>query len=378
MKIIVVLLTHIDNLPPARNLLLSMSKIDVNVELITMYSDALPERIKNASNIHVIDVQKEEACSKVQALVNRVKRRQLVRNTIKKIANLDDVIWTVTDYDAMEVGKIQNQFRHVTQLMELIHDIPYFDELPQLKAHIYKYAQTADMVIVPEYNRAHIQKAYWNLKGVPRVIPNKPTVEENDMDIDEVSGEAAEVLRKIGDRKIILYQGTFGYERVLDQFIEAVESLGDSYCMLLMGRNDNELQKLLKKYPKTFFIPFISAPNHLLVTKRAHIGVLSYINTSGIRYYDPLNALYCAPNKLYEYACFGVPMIGNDIPGLEIPFAVNGIGRVAELNSDSIANAIKQIDENYETMKKNCIAFYNQIDMDNLVEEIVTELKGKR
>ena len=53
MKIVVVLLTHIDNLPPARNLLLVLSKLGYEVALITMYSDALPNEIKENKNVYL-------------------------------------------------------------------------------------------------------------------------------------------------------------------------------------------------------------------------------------------------------------------------------------------------------------------------------------
>ena len=378
MKIIIVLLTHIDNLPPARNLLISLSKLSVKVELITMYSSALSDEIKAADNITVHDVQAQQTHGKFQAFWNRIKRRKKVRRLIVDLATNDDVVWTVTDYDAMEVGELLNRYRHVVQLMELIRDIPIFDELPMFKAHIENYAKSAELVIVPEYNRAHIQKAYWQLKNTPRVLPNKPTVQPKSYDIASISEEAHKILKEIGDRKIVLYQGCFGYERVLDQFIEAVELLGEQYCMVLMGRNDAELQKLLEKYPKTFFIPFIAAPNHLAVTQKAHIGVLSYVNTNNIRHYDPLNALYCAPNKLYEYACFGIPMLGNDIPGLECPFKIYGIGTTSKLKAEEIVKAIRHIEDNYEEMSKNCVSFYNDIDMDQLVKEIVELLVSKK
>lgn len=375
MKLIIVLLTHIDNLPPARNLLLSLSKLDVKVELITMYSKALPAEIKKAGNIRIHDVQKSIANGKIEALFNRFNRRKKVHSLIQNLAEKNDVIWTVTDYDAMEVGSMLNNYRHVVQLMELIHDIPIFDELPMIKAGIRKYALTADMVIVPEVNRAHIQQAYWKLKQTPKVLPNKPTVKKQEYNLPEISKDADSVLNQIGNKKIVLYQGVFGYERVLDQFIEAVELLGDDYCMLLMGRDDDELKKLLQKYPKTYFVPFIPAPNHLAITQRAHIGVLSYVNTNNIRHYDPLNALFCAPNKIYEYACFGVPMIGNVIPGLEVPFSVYGIGETSELTAEAIARKIKKIESNYDEMSNNCVKFYESIDMDELVANIVHELE---
>lgn len=374
MKLVIVLLTHIDNLPPARNLLLCLSKNTINVELITMYSSALPDEIKISNNIRIHDVQPEQASNKILALKNRFQRRHKVRNLIKKLADAEDVIWTVTDYEAMEVGPILNKYRHVIQLMELIRDIPVFDELPFYKAHIEKYARTAEMVIVPEYNRAYIQQVYWQLKETPKVIPNKPIVQKREYNLADISLKADEILSEIGNRKIVLYQGVFGYERVLDQFIEAVEMLGNDYCMLLMGRENIELNRLLNKYPKTYFVPFIASPNHLAITSKAHIGVLSYVNTNNIRHYDPLNALYCAPNKLYEYACFGVPMIGNDIPGLNYPFREYNIGICSQLKAENIATAIKTIEDNYKEMSQNCIGFYKSIDTNQVIEKIVQEL----
>ena len=174
-----------------------------------------------------------------------------------------------------------------------------------------------------------------------------------------------------------LYQGTFGYERILDQFIEAVRMLGDDYCMVLMGNYDDELKNILKKYPDVFFIPFIPAPNHLYITKKAHIGVLSYVNTNKIRHYDPLNAVYCAPNKIYEYACCGVPMIGNDIPGLDLPFKQYKIGICSDLRAELIANGIKHIEDNYAIMSENCKKFYNNINYDMIVNNIIDCLNKK-
>lgn len=331
MKIIIVLLTHIDNLPPARTLLLSLSKLDYAVSLVTMYSEALPKEVKENRNFKIYDLQPEIEYNKFKSLINRFKRRKKLRLLLKTVVESNDIVWTVTDYDAMECGKILLRFNHVMQLMELIKDIPYFDEFPYIKANLQRIGKRAKVVVVPEYNRAFIQQAYWNLNETPIVLPNKPLTSYNNKKYMQVNNEKAlSVLEKIGNKKIILYQGVFGYERVLDQFIEAIEMLGDEYCVLLMGREDDEVKKLLKKYPKTYFIPFMKAPEHLKVTSHAYIGILSYVNTNNIRHYLPLNALYCAPNKIYEYANFGIPMIGNNIPGLNYPFKRYGIGQCAE------------------------------------------------
>ena len=120
MKLVIVLLTHIDNLPPARNLLLSLTRLDVQVSLITMYSAALPREIKAANNFNIIDLQSKESTNRIQALGKRVLRRKKLRKVIKTITRKEDVIWTITDYDAMETGSLLLNYRHVMQL-SLIH-----------------------------------------------------------------------------------------------------------------------------------------------------------------------------------------------------------------------------------------------------------------
>lgn len=376
MKIVVVLLTHIDNLPPARNLLLVLSKLGYEVALITMYSDALPNEIKENKKMCIYDLQPQIEYNKIKCFINRFKRRYTVRKLLKEITNKDDIVWTVTDYDAMECGKVLLKYRHVMQLMELIEDIPYFDEIPFLKAHLSLIGGKAKVVVVPEYNRAFLQQGYWNLKDVPIVLPNKPFIDFHERRLEITNLEAKSVLEKIKDKKIILYQGVFGYERVLDQFIEAVEMLGDEYCVLLVGRYDEEAKKLLKKYPKTYFIPFMKAPEHLKVTSYAHIGILSYVITNNIRHYLPFNAMYCAPNKIYEYANFGIPMIGNNIPGLNYPFEKYNIGKCAEqLTAVKIAEAIQAIELNYSEMSKKCIDFFNSVNLEEIIIKIIDKAK---
>lgn len=376
MKIIVVLLTHIDNLPPARTLLLALSELEYEVSLITMYSEALPSEIKNNKKFNIFDLQSKIESNKIKCFINRFKRRYKLRKLIKENVKENDIIWTVTDYDAMECGKILKKYNHIMQLMELIKDIPYFDEIPIFKANLSAIGKEANVVVVPEYNRAFMQQVYWKLKDTPIVLPNKPLIDFNEKCLKVDNEQAKSVLEKIHNKKIVLYQGVFGYERVLDQFIEAVELLGDEYCTLLVGRYDKEAKKLLEKYPKTYFIPFMKAPEHLKVTSHAHIGILSYVNTNNIRHYLPFNALYCAPNKIYEYANFGIPMIGNNIPGLNYPFEKYNIGKCAEkLTAEKIAEAIQIIEHNYYEMSQNCMKFFDSVDVKEIVKKIINQAK---
>lgn len=89
----------------------------------------------------------------------------------------------------------------------------------------------------------------------------------------------------------------------------------------IMGEDTQLRKQICEQCPNVVYIPFIQPPYHLLATQYADIGVLTYVSSK-----RDLNALHCAPNKLFEYSVWGLPMIGNNIPRLAYPFEKYNIG----------------------------------------------------
>ena len=135
-----------------------------------------------------------------------------------------------------------------------------------------------------------------------------------------------------------------------------MDALSDDYVFMVMTGSDCNH---LKKYNKTIVMSYIPAPYHLEVTSHAFVGILIYTPVYGT-FTSPLNSIYCAPNKIYEFSQFGIPMIGNDIPGLRYTIDYNQMGVCVEtMNTDSFARAIQKITENYSTYSMNAIDFNN-------------------
>lgn len=127
------------------------------------------------------------------------------------------------------------------------------------------------------------------------VLPNKPYGEvlfkNHNLDLERK-------LNQLTNRKIVLYQGILLPERQIDNFIEAVSSMGDEYVFAVMGHSSPYLEFLQDTYQDKFvYLGYAFPPEHLLVTKKAFIGVLSYVATS-----QSINPLFYAPNKTFEYA----------------------------------------------------------------------------
>ena len=179
-------------------------------------------------------------------------------------------------------------------------------------------------------------------------------------------------------KKIVFYLGAIGSDRGLVQCAKAIHQ-SKEYAMYVAGRSgsqdgDETLKILTEKYDAVYLGAF-NAPKHLALVQYAYMGLLPY-KPAKIPPLSDLNALYCAPNKIWEYAGFGLPMVGSDVLGLRLPFEQWNIGCCCDLNDEAaIINAIKEVDKNHDEMSKNCYKFYDSVDLEKIVSEILENEK---
>ena len=307
----------------------------------------------------------------VKKIIDFNQNRKKIWNAIDKTYINGDIIW-INSFDTLKIlGKRILRYKYVVHLLELVHETRFFYKFPYPKYDLEKYLKGAYRVVECEYNRACITQAWFDLELRPVVIPNKFFFKNKKFDRFKVPCEVEQQMQLLEGKKIVLYQGILGPERPIGMFAEAVSELGDDYVMVVMSNS-----KMDKKYNNLVEIGFISPPNHLYVTQRAHIGILNYqTNKTGFSGNDCLNSLYCAPNKIYEYSKFGLPMIGNDIPGLKYTIEYSGAGVcVQDMTKDNIKAAIIKVCDNYEIYKKNSFDFYDSVDIKKIIEkEILSE-----
>lgn len=155
-----------------------------------------------------------------------------------------------------------------------------------------------------------------------------------------------------------------------DEILEvakALQTMDAGYTLLLMGIDKyHSVDKIKAIYSNVEYVSYIPAPYHLEITSYAHIGIVFYRN-------DSLNKVFCAPNKIYEYSGFGIPMLANDIPGLKNTVGNAGAAECMELKSNNIVHAIQKIEEDYDTYSENAKKFF--AGTDNL--KTMKKLMGK-
>lgn len=358
--------------PPLINLVRILLDLGYEVVLIAPDADKLPESVTtNSLYRYVLVFNQENRTSQFKKFVTRRKLSAEISKKTDEAMKDADILWTGTMQTARDMWKTIRKYRHVLQLMELTE---YGFSTRLTRFPLEALARSAWRNVVPERNRAYIQRTWWDLDSVPYVLPNKPY----SLDYGEITEEMKPAIEKIqGEtKKIILYLGGFFADRDFDLLARAIKESKD-YVLYIVGRAYREdLRRKLEDLISLYDIQYLGhfdAPKHLAFVKYAHIGVLPY-KTVHVRGLSDLNALYCAPNKIFEYAGFGIPMIGSNVLGLIEPFEKYGIGVVwDEKHMESFYDAIKEVEDNYTEMSKKCKEYYNSIDLHSIVRNILAE-----
>ena len=205
MKILIINYYEISKLPPVRNLVDILLRNGCTVTLVSIDKNNIyKSKESNNFTFYKIDEARENIVSKC---VDFISRKKKLRRLVDILMADHDILWTTTDRTARDLGSILFKYKHVMQLMELIYDIPYFPKQKIIQSNIKKYAKKAYKVVVPEYNRAQIINAWWELEKMPIVLPNKQGIEELKINRRSLVNEMREKLilhfDNAGDRRAI-------------------------------------------------------------------------------------------------------------------------------------------------------------------------------
>ena len=380
MKVIIVYIGDILHCPPALSLVQILSDLNIQTTLCTN-GNSMSElknsigELKNVSIKYVGDTYKTKI-SLLSKFLRMFNIRKKLWENINAIYDDDTIIWIVSEGSLKHLGKKILSRNYILHLLELNEGIYYISGNPLLKLNYKAYASQANVVLEAEYNRAHITKAWWELKELPMIYPNKPynTINIKRYASITSSDNAKNLIEKLKGKKIILYQGNISKERPLEEYVKAVGELGDDYAFIMMLNGENPYPHL--HYNNFYCLNFIKPPFHLEITSHAYIGVLSYTPIKND--YSILNTLYCAPNKIWEYSKFGIPMISNDLPSLREMFLEFKNGEVIpNYDKESIKKTILKIDLKYDEYSQESLKFYNSIDLKKLCNDVLNKAYEK-
>ena len=354
----------LEHVPPTVTLAKTLADMKIPVKIIctSCYIDLKNEL--ELKNIEVIEIDYNVVLKgKISKIEDWSKFKSRAWKLINTMKTEETMLWITTGDTAICLGKKLLGQKYYLTLLEL------YDKIPTYKKMLEKFAFNAVKVITPELCRANIIKVWWNLDKTPIVMPNKPYIkglktEALKVDVDE------EIMKVLEDKnkKIILYQGHINKDRDLKNIANALTKINDDkYVLVLMGTNYGDTVTYLKSlYKYVIHIDFIKSPNYFKITEKAFIGITTYDDSS-------LNHIFCAPNKIFEYTYFGVPILARDIPGLKYTIGINEAGVCVDTDSiDDIAEGILEIEKKYELYRENAYKYFESIDLTEIVNEVLS------
>jgi glycosyltransferase involved in cell wall biosynthesis len=174
----------------------------------------------------------------------------------------------------------------------------------------------ADLVIAANRERAEVMRTHYGLACTPLAIRNIPPVPE---------GAAHDPLPIApGGEVRLVYQGDMSMDRGIGSFVSAMRRLPEEIRLLLVGGGPDveALRALAAREGVADRVVLVGkVPRAELhgILRTCHVGVITYPERG-------LNNVLCAPNKLYEYAQAGLPMVGSVNPVLCHAFDEFGVG----------------------------------------------------
>lgn len=349
MRIIYIHKDIIERCPPDISTILILRDLGHDVSLITCGATTMMETLVRAGvHLHILD-----GCVNASGKLEKILQYRRFYENVRSILSgypEDSLLWIEGASTIYCIGSLIKDRSYILQIQELWESNPRF-----LNA-IGKTISEAKVVFMPEFSRSSLYQVWFKLKERPTVLPNKPYFIPSLTELNTLKAKYPEYVRLFSEKKVILYQGHIGRDRDLSAYVKAIKDLGNDYRCVMMGTDHGYLSHYLEIDPDLVHIDFIPAPDYLLMTSMAHIGLLGY---------SPIceNNIFCAPNKIYEYSAFGLPILCNDIPGLYFLTNQYGAGKVvSDCDSEAIRSAIIDIEDNYCTYSEGSRRLFNAVD----------------
>lgn len=227
-----------------------------------------------------------------------------------------------------------------------------------------------DIVLAANEERAVLMKEYYG-----KLFFNKLLEIRNIPRFSQELKDSVEVMKGDWNSKIlqsdnvVLYQGDVTLDRNLEKYIAAFYSLPTDYKILIVG-DGVALPKLRSQFKD------LEDQNRLICTGRIENNKLYHFTGMGkvgiVSYpYSGLNNIYCSPNKIYEYAQFGLALLCSQQPPLENVINKYGIGKCVskEESSELIAQKIEEIFSSIKTYQQNIRSFAEENTWEREVKE---------
>ncbi|WP_027726390.1 glycosyltransferase family 4 protein [Tuberibacillus calidus] len=181
------------------------------------------------------------------------------------------------------------------------------------------------------------------------------------------------------DQKILLYQGALTEGRGLKKLMEAFRRLNRTDLALVFmgyGALQKDIELAANETKNIYFHPAV-APNEILsYTVSADVGIC-LIENSCLNYY------YCLPNKLFEYAMAGLPVVASNLPEIKRIVETYQCGVISEsLTVEGFSQTIQRLLDTdmvaYSVNAKKMAKTYNWETQEKVLLDVYRDLESNQ
>ncbi len=169
------------------------------------------------------------------------------------------------------------------------------------------------------------------------VILNSPLICTNLDKVKPRENYLRNTFRIPEEKRIYIYVGILGKGRGIEQTIQVISEIDNAHLVLL---GFGELTEYVIEQDNAFDnIHYHTAVPHEQVVQfvaEADFGICLIENIS-------LSDYYCLPNKLFEYAFAGIPVVASDFPDISVIVQRHRLGVCCSLDSESIRKAVLDV-----------------------------------
>lgn len=196
---------------------------------------------------------------------------------------------------------------------------------------IKKMNNKLDAIIFPEENRAKYYFDKDNIGDIENIL-----IIPNSNNNDSFFHPRKEDYLK----KNIIHVGSLGADQYIHNYLEAISMIKDMAVEFsFIGHLKEDVVRSIEAKKDSRIKIIRQVPHNELkhIYENADAGVILYKDVS-------LNHRYCAPNKLYEYWSYGIPVLGDNLPGLKTVFKHPFLGKLVDMEDiDELATCISEL-----------------------------------
>jgi glycosyltransferase involved in cell wall biosynthesis len=185
----------------------------------------------------------------------------------------------------------------------------------------------ADLVIAANSSRAGVMAEHYALKTIPTAIRNISAPSRSRLDDASARALYPALERRSASECLCVYQGDVDLDRGLDALIKAARLLPEDYRILIVGGGP-DVEKIRREaqradgHARIEVVGKVPRQDLFDILRLCDVGVVVYS-------FKGLNNIHCAPNKVFEYAQAGLPIVATGQPPLQELVGRSGIGRIA-------------------------------------------------